>query len=62
MIMKGWTKSFSVSLILSVMIFCMFYASFGIVGPKIAIDLLCKPETPLDFVCFMLVLVLWSPK
>ena len=62
MIMKGWTKSFSVSLIVWVMIFCMFYVSFGIVGPKIAIDLLCKPETPLHFVCYMLVLVLWSPK
>ena len=51
MIMKGWTKSFPASLIVSVMIFCMFYVSFGIVGPKIAIDLLCKPETLLDFVC-----------
>ena len=49
--MKGWTKSFPASLIVSVMIFCMFYVSFGIVGPKIAIDLLCKPETLLDFVC-----------
>ena len=44
--MKGWTKSFSASLIVSVMIFCMFYVSFGIVEPKIAMNLLRKPETP----------------
>ena len=44
--MKGWTKSFSVSLIVWVMIFCMFYVSFGIVEPKIAMNLLWKPEIP----------------